>query len=273
MFLLVVTVLLVNDLNHISDEPVAVPIDTTSSGRGGFVAVRSVVRVMCHNTNSGGTGFLHVSGQVVTAQHVVEGCSDPAVLGVSGAATKVTKIVMDKELDLALLTLAMPIKEPILPLSKDSNFAIGLQVSTWGFPGGYNSLTPLLSVGYLAGVNELQTASGKTVRRLIVNAAFNRGNSGGPLLNIETGEVIGVVSSKLTPIPLTVEAALEALRNQTSGFRYTVTRPDGTQQKLSEGQIVAQVLQHLRSQVQLVVGTAVTIEDLRSFIKGQGIKP
>ncbi|MFB3042566.1 MAG: hypothetical protein ACE1ZS_12305, partial [Candidatus Poribacteria bacterium] len=70
----------------------------------------------------------------------------------SGATNKVSKIAQDAELDLALLTLTMPIKVPVLPLSEDTRFSIGLQVSTWGFPGGYNSRVPLLSVGYLAGV-------------------------------------------------------------------------------------------------------------------------
>jgi hypothetical protein len=71
IFLWLANVLPVNNQDLISDVPVAVPLDTTSSGRGGFVAVRSVVRVTCHKTNSGGTGFLHASGRVVTAQQVV----------------------------------------------------------------------------------------------------------------------------------------------------------------------------------------------------------
>ena len=48
---------------------------------------------------------------------------------------------------------------------------------------------------------------------------------------------------------------------------------DGTKVKFSEGQIIAKVLDHLRSQVQLVVGKAVVLGNLRNFIKAQGIKP
>ena len=61
------------------------------------------------------------------------------------------------------------------------------------------------------------------IRQWVVNAAFNRGNSGGPVVLIETGEVIGVVSSKLAPISPTAKSALDALEQQKSGFTYEGT--------------------------------------------------
>jgi hypothetical protein len=85
--------------------------------------------------------------------------------------------------------------------------------------------------------------------------------------------VIGVVSSKLAPLPDATRAALKALRSQGFGFQYEATLPDGTKQKVSEGQVVASVLDHLRSQVQLVVGQAVLLEHLRAFLTAQGVEP
>ena len=82
-----------------------------------------------------------------------------------------------------------------------------------------------------------------------------------------------VVSSKLAPIPPEVQSALDALRTQRSGLVFTATMPDGTTTDVSQGQVVAHVLQHLRSQVQLVVGKAVRIEDLRKFLKSQKVEP
>jgi S1-C subfamily serine protease len=60
-----------------------------------------------------------------------------------------------------------------------------------------------------------------------VNAAFNGGNSGGPLILIETGDVIGVVVSKLAPISQNTLQALKALQSNQSGITYTATAPDG----------------------------------------------
>jgi hypothetical protein len=150
---------------------------------------------------------------------------------------------------------------------------IGTQVSTWGFPGGYNGLSPMLSVGYLAGTDAYKLNSGKIVRKWVVNAAFNGGNSGGPLIHIETGAVFGVVSSKLAPISPEAAAILQILEQQKYGMQYTGKKPDGTDVSYSEAQLVGAVLNELRRQVQLVIGQAVLQEDLIAFLKANKIDP
>lgn len=68
-------------------------------------------------------------------------------------------------------------------------------------------------MGYLAGVDD-------AVVRRFVNAAFNSGNSGGPLFLCETNDVIGTVSAKLVPFsPLAVKA-LKALHDEEGGPIY-----------------------------------------------------
>lgn len=257
----------------LSNVPISAPINTDSAGKAGQVAFHSVFRVICPSTDSAGTGFLHTSGKVTTAEHVVSGCTDAIVLGNTGKPVKVSKIITDADLDLALLSLTGPIGSPALPISQAPDLSIGLQVSTWGFPSGFNGLSPLLSVGYLSGIDARKSKTGKVVEQWVVNAPFYKGNSGGPLLNIETGEVIGVVSSKLAPIPPSIQSALEALSKQKSGFVYHATLPDGTTKQFSEGQVVAEVLHYLRGQVQLVIGYAVKLGDLRTFLKTQGVSP
>lgn len=84
---------------------------------------------------------------------------------------------------------------------------------------------------------------------------------------------MGVVSSKLAPISHSAMTALNALENQKSGFMYTATHPDGTTTQSSEGQIVAQILNELRMQVQLVIGMAVYLDDLRAFLQKNDVNP
>jgi S1-C subfamily serine protease len=129
----------------------------------------------------------------------------------------------------------------------------------------------MLSAGYLAAV-DAHLIDGRRVDRWVVNAAFNSGNSGGPLLQIETGEVIGVVSSKLAPISQWSQEALRAMEGSAAGAMYTVTYADGSTKQLVEGQIVASILNELRSQVQLVIGYAVTLNDLKSFLVANGLE-
>jgi hypothetical protein len=98
----------------------------------------------------------------------------------------------------------------------------------------------------------------------------NRGGdtpSVGPVINVEDGTVIGIVSSKLAPIPQFIEAALEALKNQKSGFTFTAKQEGGQEITLTEGQVVGAVLTYLRSQTQLVVGHAVMAQDVHDFLK------
>jgi len=130
-----------------------------------------------------------------------------------------------------------------------------------------------LSVGYLSGIQEFQTPSGTTIHRWVVNAAFNGGNSGGPLLSVEEGHVIGVVSSKLAPLPPFLAQVLKVLGEQKFGMQYDLTRADGSNTSVSEAQLVAEVLNHLRSQVQLVIGYSVTTTDLIDFLKTSGVVP
>ena len=132
----------------------------------------------------------------------------------------------------------------------------------------------MLVLGYIAGIDEnVRLDSGVTVARLVVNAAFNSGNSGGPVVNLEDGKVMGVVSAKLTPIPPEIVSALEALKKQQSGFGYIRTKPDGTKETVMEAQVVAMILSFLRSQTQLVIGHAIPVSDLRGFLKKNGIVP
>jgi S1-C subfamily serine protease len=254
---------------------VSAPITSEQAGRSGAIAASSVMRVVCTTTSMGGTGFLHRSGRVITAAHVPAGCQPSQLLLITSAGVqiKVSTVITDPDSDLAILQPSTPIPGAALPLGTRTQIPVGTEVTTWGFPAGYSGLAPLLTAGYLSGVDRVQTSSGKSSPRWVVNAAFNSGNSGGPVLAIDDGAVIGVVSAKLTPIPQFIESALEALANQQSGFVYTQTAPDGTKTNVSEGQIIAEVLQYLRSQTQLVLGHAVPSDELRRFLTANKIDP
>jgi S1-C subfamily serine protease len=258
------------DLNHL---PVSAPIDTNSAGRGGIIAVQSVLRIICIQNNSSGTGFLHKSGNLITAAHVVSGCSQPIILQPDGTQITGSVKAADDDVDLALIEPATKINAPALAISMKSDLQIGTQVTTWGYPGGYFGRAPMLSVGYLSGLDARKHNSGKIISQWVVNAAFNSGNSGGPLLQLETGEVIGVVSSKLAPISEQSMTILKALEAQQSGVMYQAKMPDGSTKNISEAQLVGNVLDELRRQIQLVIGYAVLTGDLIAFLQTNGVSP
>lgn len=258
------------DLNNIAT---AAPIDTDSAGRLGDIAAHAVIRLLCLERNEVGTGFLHKSGNLITADHVVRGCTKPQMVLPNGTLADVMTIATDQDHDLALVKPNSPINAKPLEIAASDDIKIGTQVSTWGFPGGYNGLSPMLSVGYLAGVDAYKLDSGKIIRKWVVNAAFNGGNSGGPLIHLETGAVFGVVSSKLAPITQETAQILALLEKQQSGFTYTGTTAEGKQVTFTEGQLIGKVLNELRRQVQLVIGQAVLREDLIAFLKANKVEP
>lgn len=232
----------------------------------------SIVRVLCKARGSLGTGWVHNSGRVITAAHVVDGCQ-PAEIEVhlGNRAVKVVDLKADTFIDLAVLETSERIPGGLL-IGTGENVAVGDVLVTWGFPFGYVGLDAMVSVGYLAAVGPVQTQT-KPVMRAFVNGAFNSGNSGGPVIELQGQTVVGVVHAKLAPLPADVQAALLALQKQSSGFVYTATTPDGKKFEFSEAQVVSRVLEHLRSQTQLVIGISVLLGDLREFLTKHGIKP
>jgi S1-C subfamily serine protease len=245
-------------------------IETPARNAGLFAS--GTVRVLCLSSQSGGSGFLHRSGRILTASHVVAGCAKMQVLDSKGIVHQITAATADPKRDVALLTVDPPVAGTALALTSKPSFNVGIMVTTWGYPAGYSGLLPLLSVGYLAGEQRIDEGRGQ-VDRWIVNGAFNSGNSGGPLIEVASGTVIGIVSSKLTPIPQDVQDDLEALAAQGNGFTFIKTFPDGTKTSRTEGQLVSEILQYLRSQTQLVLGNAVKIGDIQSFLLEQKIEP
>jgi S1-C subfamily serine protease len=255
--------------------PVAAPMTTDSAGSSADQVRAAVVRVFCRATALGGTGFLHRSGHVITAAHVVEGCphAELRIITAETIEAAVSSVRSDVALDLALVEPRPSLSGTPLKIAGASSPKLGSFLITWGYPGGYTGADPLLSAGYLSGIQEFRPTGGPVIRRWVVNAAFNGGNSGGPLISVDDGAVIGVVSSKLAPLPAHIGVILDHLSHQKTGITSEATMPDGRKITVTEGQLVGEVLKYLRSQVQLVIGYAVTTADLQSFLKANGVQP
>jgi hypothetical protein len=252
----------------------ALPVSTRwlldSVGETGRLAIQSVFMFICHKTQMKGTGFLTKQGYIVTNWHVIQGNSIGEIQAVSSSGDKIgfSNYVSDPDRDLAALT---PIKalEGGLAIAEEHSVQIGTQLATWGYPLGYNGPAPLLSMGYLSGFNDSppyeQTKS--AVKHLVVNGAFNPGNSGGPLFVAGSNEVIGVVVSKHAPITPFVRSAIEALASNKSGVVFTASDAQGKTQSFVESQVVAEILHYFRQLTQVMIGEAVAASELFEFLK------
>jgi serine protease Do len=167
--------------------PAVVAISTEIIGRNAFG--QSVSRP------SSGSGFFVTSdGYIVTNNHVIENAGSITVLTHDGQAFPAEVIGRDPNSDLAVIKVDA-VGFPFLAFGDSNAVRVGEQVAAIGNPLG--QLANSMTVGYVSALNRDVNIDGTTFNKLQMDAAVNRGNSGGPLLNTR-GEVIGVVSAKST---------------------------------------------------------------------------
>jgi serine protease Do len=145
-----------------------------------------------------GSGFVvdAKEGLIVTNNHVIEGADEIVANFSDGSKLKVEKVLgRDTKTDLALLKV-IPGKKPLtaVPFGNSSSMKVGDWVMAIGNPFG---LGGSVSVGIISS-KERDIGSGPYDEFLQTDAAINKGNSGGPLFNMN-GEVIGVNTAIISP--------------------------------------------------------------------------
>jgi len=139
----------------------------------------------------GGTGFVvSANGLIVTNKHVVSDAqADYTVILNDGKKLTAKVIVRDPSFDLAVLKVERNDLVP-LPLGDSSKLKLGKTVIAIGNALGEFKNT--VSVGVVSGLNRSVEVDNELMTDLIQSdAAINKGNSGGPLLNL-SGEVVGI---------------------------------------------------------------------------------
>jgi Trypsin-like peptidase domain len=255
------------------DKKNQVPVSTQwvldAAGPTQRTAIKSVYLLVCPKTGKKGTAFLLRGGTMVTDNHVVDGCESGDLWAMSpmGERISFSKLITDPNRDLALLRPARRL-EGGLELGLDVSPQVGTTVTTWGFPLIYNGPAPLLSVGYVAGYNEAHI-SHAIVKHIVVNGAFNPGNSGGPLLVASDNKVVGIVVWKMRLIPEWVQTLISGLSHPSaiSCCAATVTLPDGTQKGVSNEEAASLVLQQFYDTVQVMIGEATSVSELKAFLR------
>jgi serine protease Do len=148
-----------------------------------------------HKTSSLGSGFIiDTSGIVVTNNHVIADADEINVIMNDGTKIKAELVGVDKKTDLAVLKFK-PVKPLIAVKFGDSD---KLRLGEWVIAiGNPFSLGGTVTAGIVSARNR-DINSGPYDSYIQTDAAINRGNSGGPLFNLD-GEVIGVNTLIISP--------------------------------------------------------------------------
>lgn len=141
-----------------------------------------------------GSGFvISEDGFIITNNHVIESADEIMIEFFSGTELPATVIGTDPNTDIALLKVESETPLPFVKFGDSDIARVGDWVMAMGNPLGQGFS---VSVGIISARN--RALSGSYDDYLQTDAAINRGNSGGPLFNMD-GDVIGVNTAILSP--------------------------------------------------------------------------
>lgn len=138
-----------------------------------------------------GSGFLFAdSGMVATNAHVVAGFTDVVVRNINGQDVQGKVVGISDESDIALIKVEeyagmVPLEMEMEPTD------VGTEVIALGSPGGLENTA---SMGYLTGIDRDFDQEFVYEDIYQIDAHIAPGSSGGPLIDADTGKVIGINS-------------------------------------------------------------------------------
>lgn len=179
-----------------------------------------VVRItaVSSNTDAGGsgTGFvINTDGYILTNEHVIATGDQYTVYFQDGHMAPAELIAANAELDAALLRVAENTGAMALSLGHSDSVQIGQKVFALGFPLGAKLGDEItVTDGIISSIRYQNDW-------LQISAAVNPGNSGGPLIRAETGEIIGLITAKIKDadnigFARPIDACKEFIRQYTS---------------------------------------------------------
>ncbi|HEY1942172.1 MAG TPA: DegQ family serine endoprotease [Roseiarcus sp.] len=148
-----------------------------------------------HKMSSLGSGFvIDPSGIVITNNHVVGDANDVVVIFTDGRKLKATIVGKDPKVDVAVLKVESDKPFKTVKFGDSDKMRVGDGVMAVGNPFG---LGETVTAGIISARNR-NIDSGPYDDFLQTDASINKGNSGGPLFNLQ-GEVIGINTAILSP--------------------------------------------------------------------------
>ena len=158
-----------------------------------------------------GSGFVisynATSSYIVTNYHVINNVQDIKAFFANGDSYDATLVGGEEDNDIAVLRIEVGNLQTVT-LGDSDALNVGENVYAIGNPLG--ELTFTFTGGYVSAKDRSVTMSDGTVMNMLqTDTAINNGNSGGPLFN-EYGQVIGIVSAKLSSSSSS-EASVEGL--------------------------------------------------------------
>ncbi|WP_245837240.1 S1C family serine protease [Virgibacillus phasianinus] len=177
-------------INKISNSPQTLNLKTIIHN-----AEKNVMQIEGQNgdTTITGSGFLYnEKGDIITNAHVVKN-ADIIRVRTSNARVYPAAIVgISEDVDIAVIRVPQMANRSPIPIEKEIKAELGDEVIALGSPHGFQNTVTL---GIISGTERNFTVDGFDYKNVYqISAQITHGNSGGPLINRSTGEVIGINS-------------------------------------------------------------------------------
>ena len=182
-------------------------------------------------TQAEGSGFaIDTKGDIITNEHVVDGANSIKVRFQDGSTAKATLVGSDKSTDIAVIKVDVSAsKLHPLTLGSSTDVQPGETVVAIGSPYG---LPETMTAGIVSAIDRTITAPNRfsLSGSIQTDAAINHGNSGGPLIDVASGDVIGV------------NAQIESDSGDNSGVGFAI--PINTAKSVADTLIAGGTVQH-----------------------------
>ncbi|KGX91593.1 hypothetical protein N781_03645 [Pontibacillus halophilus JSM 076056 = DSM 19796] len=162
-----------------------------------YRAQQTVVQIEAEDdtTEKIGSGFLYNGkGDIITNAHVIK---DASTIYVKTADTKTypaAVLGMNQEVDVAVIRVPQLANRVPMELSKDQIGEVGDEIIAIGSPHGFQNT---VTTGIISGKERNFSIGSYSYENVYqISAPISEGNSGGPLIQRDTGEVIGINSAR-----------------------------------------------------------------------------
>lgn len=140
-----------------------------------------------------GSGFLYNDkGDIITNAHVIEDANVIYVRTSNAHIYSAAVIGLGEQTDIAVIRVPELAEQSFLPIEKDIPGEIGDEIIALGSPHGFQNTVTL---GIISGSERNFSVDGYDYNNVYqISAQITHGNSGGPLIHRNTGNVIGINS-------------------------------------------------------------------------------
>jgi S1-C subfamily serine protease len=143
-------------------------------------------------TSASGTAFFINKDHLITNHHVIKGCNNKSKIIYQNKEVDANLIAKDAFLDLALLKVDVD-NDTYISISDQAPSKLQ-RIIVAGYPfGKYLSDDMKVTAGIISSLKGL----GNDSTRLQIDAALNRGNSGGPIVDAQNGKLVAVAVATL----------------------------------------------------------------------------